>query len=146
MWRPSRSMMTGAAMGPRMDGSRTVMMPLTQMTTCRRMAVYGDLALDIAGERAAVGPYEVVLQQSDWAILARLSAAGGAFVRGSELLAEIWGEDMRDDTTFLRSWVKRLNDRLGGCCSGRHIIDTIPGGYRLLPPVEWGTHRHRVAG
>lgn len=120
-------------------------MPRNHMNTGRGVAVYGALELDIAGERAAVGENEIMLQQSDWAILARLAEAGGAFVRGTELLAEIWGEDMRDDTAFLGSWVQRLNGRLGPCCSGRPLIETTTGGYRLLSPAEWGSGAQRAA-
>jgi DNA-binding response OmpR family regulator len=129
------------------DGwGRSMMMPLTHSRSCRRMAIYGELVIDIIGERATIGEHEVMLQQSDWAILARLSAAGGTFVRGADLLEAIWGEDMRDDAMFLRSWIQRLNDRLGGCCSNRPLIDTIPGGYRLLSPVEWSAHIRYVTG
>lgn len=117
-----------------------------QVNACRRMVVYGPLVLDFDGESALIATRKVALQQSDWAILARLAAAGGAFVRGAELLAEVWGEDMRDDTAFLRAWVHRLNDRLGACCAGRPIIDTIPGGYRLLSPTEWSADFDLVAG
>ncbi len=115
-----------------------MMTALIQIQTCRQLAVYGDLVLDISGEHAIVGGYEVILQQSDWAILTRLAAANGAFIRASDLLEEIWGDDMCDDPMFLRSWVRRLNDRLRSCCSGRPLIDTIPGCYRLLSPAEWG--------
>lgn len=116
-----------------------------QVNTIRRMAVYGALVLDFDAESASIDTREVALQQSDWAILDRLATAGGAFVRGVDLLADIWGEDMRDDSAFLRAWVRRLNDRLGVCCAGRPIIDTIPGGYRLLSPLECGANLERVA-
>lgn len=109
------------------------------------MAVYGELVLDIDGERAAIGEREIALQQSDWAILCRLFTADHSFVRGTDLLAAIWGEDMRDDALFLRGWIQRLNDRLGGCCSGRPIIDTIPGGYRLCSADEWCASHPRMA-
>ena len=128
------------------EQSMVAVAALIQIRTCRQTAVYGDLMLDIAGERAMVGGYEVILQQSDWAILSRLAAAGGAFVRGAELLEEIWGDDMRDDPMFLRSWVRRLNNRLGSCCSGRPLIDTIPGSYRLISPAEWSREPQRAAG
>ncbi len=137
---------TGAATGPRMDGKRLMMTALIQIQTCRQMSVYGDLVLDIAGERAMVGGYEVILQQSDWAILTCLAAAGGAFVRGSDLLSEIWGDDMRHDPMFLRSWIRRLNNRLGSCCSGRPLIDTIPGSYRLISPAEWSGDVQQATG
>jgi DNA-binding response OmpR family regulator len=123
-----------------------MLLPLVQIGACRNVAVYGDLALDIAAERAIVAGFEVVLQQSDWAILSRLAAAGGAFVRGSDLLAEIWGDDMRDDPMFLRSWVRRLNNRLGSCCSDRPLVDTLPGSYRLISPAEWSREPQRVLG
>jgi DNA-binding response OmpR family regulator len=123
-----------------------MLLPLVQMSTCRHVAVYGELVLDIPGERAIVGGYEIILQQSDWAILSRLAAAGGAFVRGADLLEEIWGDDMRDDPMFLRSWVRRLNNRLGSCCSGRPLIDTLPGSYRLISPAEWSRESQRVLG
>jgi DNA-binding response OmpR family regulator len=121
-----------------------MLLPLVQIGACRNVAVYGDLVLDIAAERAIVAGYEVVLQQSDWAILSQLAAAGGAFVRGADLLAEIWGDDMRDDPMFLRSWVRRLNNRLANCCSGRLLIDTLPGSYLLITPAEWSREPHRV--
>ena len=123
-----------------------MLLPLVQIRTCRNVAVYGDLVLDITAERAIVAGYEVVLQQSDWAILSRLAAAGGAFVRGADLLTEIWGDDMCDDPMFLRSWVRRLNNRLGSCCSGRPLIDTLPGGYRLITPAEWSREPQRFLG
>ena len=123
-----------------------MLMPVMQIRTCLLTAAYGDLVLDISRERAMVGGYEIILQQSDWAILTRLAAAGGAFVRGSDLLEEIWGDDMRDDPMFLRSWVRRLNNRLSSCCSGRQLIDTIPGSYRLLSPAEWSSDIRRAGG
>ena len=139
-------MTTVRVTGPRTDGKRLMVMPFIQIRTCRQFAVYGHLALDISGEHAMVGGYEVILQQSDWAILARLAASDGAFVRGSDLLEEIWGDDMRDDPMFLRSWVRRLNNRLSSCCSGRPLIDTSPNGYRLLSPVEWNGQIQRSTG
>ena len=121
------------------------MMSLKRMNSCRRVAVYGPLVLDIDGERASIGATDIILQQSDWAILSRLAKADSVFVRGDELLAEIWGEDMRDDTAFLRSWVHRLNDRLCACGPRHPIIDTIPGGYRLVSPAEWNSEIEAVA-
>ena len=112
------------------------MMPLTLIGNGRRMMVYGSLVLNIAAEQASCNGHEVALQQSDWAILNQLAAANNTFVRGTELLETIWGDDMRDDALFLRSWVHGLNDRLR-CGRGDAIIDTIPGGYRLVPPDEW---------
>jgi DNA-binding response OmpR family regulator len=123
-----------------------MLLPLVQIGACRNVAVYGDLVLDIAAERAIVAGYEVVLQQSDWAILSQLAAASGAFVRGADLLAEIRGDDMRDDPMFLRSWVRRLNNRLGSCCSDRPLVDTLPGSYRLISPAEWSREPQRVLG
>jgi DNA-binding response OmpR family regulator len=108
------------------------------------VAVYGDLVLDINAERALIGGYEVILQHSDWAILTRLADANGTFVRGSELLSDIWGDDMRDDPMFLRTWIQHLNERLADC-TGRRLIDTGPGVYRLLTPAEWSARRQRIA-
>ena len=127
-----------------MDGKRSMMTPVTRANACPTTVVYGALILDIRFERAFLGERELPLQQSDWAILARLDAAGGAFVRSSDLLAEIWGDDMRDDTAFLRSWIRRLNERLGACCSPHPVIHTIPGGYRLCTPAEWGASCERI--
>ena len=114
--------------------------------SCRNVANYGSLMLDIGAERAIVECFEVVLQQSDWAILQRLAEANGAFVRGTDLLAEVWGEDMRDEHAFLRSWIHRLNDRLARCCSGTRLIDSAPGAYRLLTPDEWQSSSQRLTG
>jgi DNA-binding response OmpR family regulator len=126
-----------------MDGECAVVTTI-QRQRCRAAAVYGDLVLDITSERALIGGYEVILQQSDWAILARLADSNGTFVRGTELLATIWGDDMRDDPMFLRTWIQRLNERLANC-SGRRLIDTGPGVYRLLTPAEWSARRQRIA-
>jgi DNA-binding response OmpR family regulator len=112
------------------------MMPLTWIGNDRRTMIYGSLVLNIAAERASCNGQDVALQQSDWAILNQLAAANNTFVRGTDLLETIWGDDMRDDALFLRSWVHGLNDRLR-CGPGDAIIDTIPGGYRLVPPDNW---------
>ena len=120
------------------------MVPLLETRSCRRTAIYGPLVLDIDFERASIGTIEMTLQQSDWAILNRLAAAGGTFVRGSDLLSDVWGDDMRHDSAFLRNWVHRLNDRLGANGYGRPIIDTLPGGYRLLSPQEWSADYRRA--
>lgn len=138
-----RSVKTAVAMMPGMDGKCAVMTTM-QRRTCRNVAVYGDLLLDIGAERAMIGGFEVILQQSDWAILARLAQAGGAFMRGTDLLATIWGDDMCDDPMFLRTWINRLNERLADC-SGHRLIDTGPGVYRLISPAEWNARRRRIA-
>ncbi|HEX5165285.1 MAG TPA: winged helix-turn-helix domain-containing protein [Thermomicrobiales bacterium] len=136
--------MAATAATLRMDGKRS-MMPLTWIGNSSQTMVYGSLVLDITTEQASRDGDEVALQQSDWAILNQLAAANNTFVRGSDLLESIWGDDMRDDALFLRSWVQRLNDRL---CrgSGCQIIDTLPGSYRLISPDECGTELDEFAG
>lgn len=110
---------------------------LTHGQTSRRTAIYGAFVLDFDVERAWLGGTEIDLQQSDWAILARLSSASGTFVRSTDLLAEIWGEDMRDDTAFLGAWIQRLNRRIASCCIGFALISSISDGYRLVSSGEW---------
>ncbi|HEX5166760.1 MAG TPA: winged helix-turn-helix domain-containing protein [Thermomicrobiales bacterium] len=121
------------------------MMPLTWIGNSLQTMVYGSLVLDITTEQASRNGDAVALQQSDWAILNQLAAANNTFVRGSDLLESIWGDDMRDDALFLRSWVQRLNDRLS-CGSDATIIDTLLGGYRLVPPDEWTSVPAQFAG
>ena len=128
------------------ERSRSLKSLSIQVNAARRMVVYGPLVIDFDAERASTSTGEVVLQQSDWAILDRLAAAGGAFVRSTDLLSSVWGDDMRDDTAFLRAWVQRLNDRLGARYAGWPIIDTIPGGYRLCSPNEWIADLNRITG
>jgi DNA-binding response OmpR family regulator len=128
------------------ERSRSLKTLSIQASASRRTVVYGPLVIDFDAECASTSTGEVMLQQSDWAILDRLAAAGGAFVRSADLLASVWGDDMRNDTAFLRAWVQRLNDRLGACYAGWPIIDTIPGGYRLCSPNEWNTDLNRITG
>jgi DNA-binding response OmpR family regulator len=90
----------------------------------------GDLRLDTAARIATRAGRELPLRPKELAVLEELLVAGGQPVSASELLRRVWDEMADPLTTTVKATVHRLRTQLGD----PPLIDTVPGGYRIIAP------------
>lgn len=94
------------------------------------------LKLDLAAQRAWLGPQELDLTAREFAVLGHLVRHPGALVTTSELLSAIWGSDDVIGDTALRTVIKRLRRKLGDDPRQPRYIITVWGrGYRFQQPA-----------
>jgi two-component system KDP operon response regulator KdpE len=94
---------------------------------------YGDVVIDLEQRRVTRGDAEVHFSRTEWELLTELATNPGKVLLHRELLTRIWGEEFRDESQYLRTWVSRLRNKLGDAVP----IVTFPGlGYRLESPAE----------
>jgi DNA-binding response OmpR family regulator len=93
---------------------------------------YGDVVIDLEQRRVMRGGEEIHFSRTEWELLHELATNPGKVLLHRELLTRIWGDEFRDESQYLRTWVSRLRNKLGDAVP----ITTFPGlGYRLEPPT-----------
>jgi DNA-binding response OmpR family regulator len=93
-------------------------------------------AIDTRSRAAMVHGQHVSLSPIEYRLLCLLASNIGRTLSQEELLAEVWGQELRD-SSVLRVQVHRLRHKLGDCLDDSQIIITVPGkGYRFNLPVD----------
>lgn len=100
------------------------------------LAVDG-VALDEATRSVVVSGEPVTLTSTEYRLLSFLMQHAGVVVSHQRLLEEVWGESYRNDTHYLKVFVRRLRQKLGDDAAQPRYIQTEWGvGYRFVGPQE----------
>ena len=95
----------------------------------------GDLQVDLRAHEVRRGGEPVRLTRKEFDLLAMLARHRGRILTHQTLLTEIWGPAHKDDTQYLRVFVRQLRQKLGDDPAAPRYILNEPGvGYRLLDP------------
>ena len=94
----------------------------------------GDLRVDIARHRAAVGERVLELTPKEFAFLVTLARHPGRVITHQHLLGEVWGPAYKTETQYLRVYASQLRKKLQDDPDRPYLV-TEPGvGYRLVDP------------
>ena len=94
--------------------------------------VLGDLAVDYAERRVSVAERPVRLTATEYRLLYALSISAGRVLTHTELLRQVWDMDHANDTTVVRTYVRRLRRKLGDDANNPTYIFAEPRvGYRM---------------
>lgn len=94
--------------------------------------VLGDLTIDYARRRVALGQRDVRLTVIEYRLLVELSANPGTILTHEHLLQTVWRKQRGGDTRPLRSVIKSLRRKLGDDAdSPTYILNQPHVGYRL---------------
>ena len=97
----------------------------------------GDLQVDLRTHQVRRGGEPVRLTRKEFNLLAMLARHRGRILTHQTLLNEVWGPAHRDDTQYLRVFVRQLRQKLGDDPAAPRYILNEPGvGYRLLDPDD----------
>ena len=93
---------------------------------------WGDLRIDYAERRAAVGGRSVELTATEYALLYELAVNSGRVLTHNVLLQRVWGPERLGEPWLVRDVVKRLRRKLGDDAQDPTYIFTEPRvGYRM---------------
>lgn len=99
----------------------------------------GSFTMNFAQRRVNVRGDDVRLSPTEYKLLYELVNNAGRVVLHQDLLAKVWGREYRDETEYLRVYVRYLRQKIEDEPSKPKLILTEPGvGYRFAqpPPVE----------
>jgi two-component system, OmpR family, KDP operon response regulator KdpE len=92
----------------------------------------GGLTVDLDRRRVTVEGTEVNLTATEYSLLAELAQNAGRVMMHSELLARVWGPEYRDETEYLRTYIRYLRRKIEQNPSHPRYILSRPGiGYYL---------------
>jgi len=95
----------------------------------------GDLAIDFAQHRVIMGQREVQLTPLEYRLLAFLASNVGRVVLREDILHHVWGPEYRDETEYVRVYIRYLRQKIEKDPSNPEYIITKPGaGYMLRAP------------
>jgi two-component system, OmpR family, KDP operon response regulator KdpE len=93
---------------------------------------FGDVIFDLAAQRVTRAGEEVHLGPTELRLLTILARQAGRNVTHAALLGELRGPDFRDDTPYLRTYIRYLRRKLEPDHANPSYLITVPGaGYRL---------------
>jgi DNA-binding response OmpR family regulator len=92
----------------------------------------GDVVVDRATRRAAVGGVPVELAGKEFELLLKLATDPQRVFSKDELLREVWGFRSLGRTRTLDSHASRLRRKLGAVGPGPYVVNVWGVGYRLL--------------
>jgi DNA-binding response OmpR family regulator len=100
--------------------------------------VAGDLIIDFAQHRVAVGSRELALSPTEFKLLAELAKNAGRVVPTETLLHRIWGPEYGEETQHVRLYISRVRQKVEADPEHPRLVITRPGvGYMLqVPPVS----------
>lgn len=91
----------------------------------------GDLVVDLARHRVAVGGREVELTPKEFDFLALLARWPGRVLTHRAILQAVWGPEYEHETHYLRVYASQIRKKLGDSADRARLV-TEPGvGYRL---------------
>jgi two-component system KDP operon response regulator KdpE len=97
--------------------------------------VCGDLRIDLARRRVAIGEREIYLTPTEYRLLHELALHCNHVLFHEHLLTTVWGPEYRDDVDYLRSYIHLLRKKLEVDSANPQWIVSNPGvGYMLLVP------------
>ena len=93
----------------------------------------GDVEVDLVRRVVRKGNAPLHLTPIEFRLLACLAKHLGMVVTHGQLLAEVWGPTHRDDTHYVRIYMKQLREKLEkDPVRPRHLVTELGVGYRLL--------------
>ncbi len=94
--------------------------------------VFGDLQVDLERRKVTLKSEELHLTPVEYKLLTALVMDAGRVVLQGKLMQDVWGERNKDNTHYLRIYVKNLREKLGDDPLHPRYIMTEPGiGYRF---------------
>jgi two-component system KDP operon response regulator KdpE len=97
--------------------------------------VVGELAIDFAVRRVAVGGREVHLTPAEYQLLYHLALNAGRILVPEELLRRVWGPGYEDQTELLHTTVRRLRRKVEpDPAAPRYVLTRRRIGYLLAAP------------
>jgi two-component system KDP operon response regulator KdpE len=94
----------------------------------------GNLEVDLAARVVRKRGQEVKLTPTEYALLRLFVNHAGKVITHRQLLTEVWGPNVVEETHFLRVHIAHLRDKLEDNTNRSQLIITEPGvGYRFLP-------------
>jgi two-component system, OmpR family, KDP operon response regulator KdpE len=101
----------------------------------------GDLVIDFAARRVAVGGREVHLTPSEYRLLQHLALNAGRVLVQDELLRRVWGPGYEDQPEVLHTAVRRLRRKLEpDPAAPRYVLTRRSIGYVLAAPDAPHSH------
>jgi two-component system KDP operon response regulator KdpE len=93
---------------------------------------HGDVEVDLSSRRVTLRGDEVKLTPTEYSFLHLLVRNAGRVVTQRQILTEVWGPNMLEQTHYLRVYAAHLREKLEADPSRPQLIITEPGvGYRL---------------
>ncbi len=97
----------------------------------------GDLAIDYVRRRVTLGGQTVSFTETEYRLLCELAVNAGRTLSREHLMGRVWSERGAVDSKIVRSYVKRLRQKLGESAANPTYIFNEPRvGYRLGPEAE----------
>ena len=94
--------------------------------------VSGELKVDLAGHLVSLRNKPVSLTPIEFRLLALLVKHAGKVITQRQLLKEVWGPHLTDETTYLRVFVHQLRHKLeGNPARPKYILTEAGIGYRF---------------
>lgn len=99
--------------------------------------VLDELRVDFVERRVTLDGQRIPLTQKEYQLLATLATNAGRSLGHEELTAEVWQEGAEVDSRLLRTFVKKLRQKLGDDARNPRFIFTESGiGYRVPAPAQ----------
>jgi two-component system KDP operon response regulator KdpE len=96
-----------------------------------------SFSVNFAQRRVAANGKDVKLSPTEYKLLYELVTNAGRVVLHQDLLAKVWGREYRDETEYLRVYIRYLRQKIEVDPSQPKLILTEPGvGYRFAAPPE----------
>jgi len=93
----------------------------------------GRLSINMARRSVEIDGHSVRLTKKEFDILAFMARHPGKVLQHSQILEECWGMAYRDQTHYLRVYIKNLRAKLKDDFEDPRVIVTEPGvGYRIV--------------
>lgn len=108
---------------------------LRELAGGKRNPKIGGFEFRAAG-RVLVDPkkrLEIRLTETETTLLDRLHKAGGRPLTREDLLRAVWGYNSKVSTRTLETHVYRLRQKIERDPARARLLQTVPGGYRLVP-------------
>ncbi len=96
-----------------------------------------NFSVNFAQRRVVAHGVDVKLSPTEYKLLYELVTNAGRVVLHQDLLARVWGREYRDETEYLRVYIRYLRQKIEEDPSQPKLILTEPGvGYRFAAPAD----------
>jgi two-component system KDP operon response regulator KdpE len=113
---------------------RTRVVPAQKLEPIFNLATF---SVNFAQRRVVANGKDVKLSPTEYKLLYELVTNAGRVVLHQDLLARVWGREYRDETEYLRVYIRYLRQKIEEDPSQPKLILTEPGvGYRFASPPE----------
>jgi two-component system KDP operon response regulator KdpE len=100
--------------------------------------VVGDLRIDLARRRVALGAEDLHVTPTEYELLTALASQAGRVLTHSWLLQRVWGPGYEENTQNLHVFISQLRRKIESEPARPRYILTEPGiGYRFAAPEDW---------